>query len=98
MRILVVLICSFALAFAAIGAQKKDKKSHKSHAKKKHLVVAKGHGKGNPYKAQKFKLQTKTRPRHTQSVKFEQNRRLAGSEWWKGPSYHAFRNYRPVWH
>jgi hypothetical protein len=62
MRIFVVVICSLALAVAAVGGQKKDKKSHKSHAKKKHLVVAKGHGKGKPYKAQKFKLQTKTRP------------------------------------
>lgn len=98
MRISVAVICSLALAVAAVAAQKKDKKSHKSHAKKKHLVVAKGHGKGKPYKAQKFKLQTKTRPRHIQSVKFEQNRRIAGSEWWNGSSYHAFRNYRPVWH
>jgi hypothetical protein len=45
MRIFVVLVCSLALAFAAVGATKKDKKSHKSHAKKKHLVVAKVTGK-----------------------------------------------------
>ena len=98
MRIFFILICSLALAFAAVGAPKKNKKSHKSDTKKKHLVVAKGHGKGKPYKAQKFKLQTKARPRHIQSVKFEQNRRLAGSEWWAGPNYYVFRNYRPVWH
>jgi len=98
MRIFFILICSLALAFAALGAPKKNKKSHKSDTKKKHLVVAKGHGKGKPYKAQKFKLQTKARPRHIQSVKFEQNRRLAGSEWWAGPNYYVFRNYRPVWH
>lgn len=98
MKIFVVLICSLALAFAAVGAQKKDKKSHKSHAKKKHLVVAKGHGKGKPYKAQKFKLHTRTHPERIQGVRFEQNRRIAGSEWWGGSNYHVFRNYRPVWH
>jgi hypothetical protein len=97
MRIFIVLICSLALAFAADGGQKKGKKSHQSGAKKKHLVVAKGHGKDKPYKVQKFKLQTKKRPGHIQNVKFEQNRRIAGSEWWGGPNYHVFRNYRPVW-
>jgi hypothetical protein len=97
MRIFLVLICSLALAFAAVGGSKKDKK-HKSYAKQKHLVVAKGHGKGKPYKAQKFKLQAKAWPGHSQSVRFEQNRHIAGSQWWAGPNYYAFRNYRPVWH
>ena len=49
MRIFFILICSLALAFAAVGAPKKNKKSHKSDTKKKHLVVTKGHGKGKPY-------------------------------------------------
>jgi hypothetical protein len=98
MRIFVVVVCSLALAFAAVGAPKKDKKSHKSHAKKKHLVVTKGHAKGRPFKAQRFKLQTKTHSGRIQRVRFEQNRRIAGSAWWVGPHYHVFRNYRPVWH
>jgi hypothetical protein len=96
MRTFLVLICSLALAFGAAGASKKDKKSHKSGAKKEHLVA--GKGKGKPYKAQKFKLQTKARPGHIKSLKFEQNRRIAGSERWAGPNYYAFRDYRPVWH
>jgi hypothetical protein len=49
MRTFLVLICSLALAFGAAGASKKDKKSHKSGAKKEHLVA--GKGKGKPYKA-----------------------------------------------
>jgi hypothetical protein len=98
MRIFLVLICSLALASAAIGGTKKDKKSHKSHAKKQHLVVAKGHAKGKPFKAKQFKLHTNMRPERIQGIRFEQNRRIAGSEWWGGPNYHVFRNYRPVWH
>ena len=98
MRIFLVLICSLALAFAAVGATKKDKKSHKSHAKKQHLVVATGHAKGKPFKAKQFKLHTNMRPERIQGIRFEQNRRIAGSEWWGGPNYHVFRNYRPVWH
>jgi hypothetical protein len=97
MRILFVLICSLALAFAADGASKKGKKSHKSHTKQKHQVVSKGHGKGKSYKAKKYKLQTKGWPGHIKSVKYEKNRHIAGSERWAGPNYYAFRNYRPVW-
>lgn len=70
MRIFIVLFCSLALAFSAADAAKKGKKSHKSGGKKKHLVVAKGHGKGKPYKAQKYKLQTKAWPGHIKSVEF----------------------------
>ena len=99
MRLFTVLFCSLALALSTVDAAKKGKKSHKSGGeKKKHLVVTKGHKKGKPYKAQKFKLHTKARPGHIKSVKFEQNRRITGSELWGGPNYHAFRNYRPVWH
>jgi hypothetical protein len=98
MRIFFVVICSVALASAAVGAPKKDKKSHKSHGKKKHLVVTKEHGKWKPYKAQRFKLQTTAHRGRIQRVRFERNRRIAGSEWWTGPHYHVFRNYRPVWY
>jgi hypothetical protein len=97
MRIFLVSICSLALAFAAVGATKKDKKAHKSHAKKKHLVVAEDHAKAKPYKAKQFKLHTNMRPERIQDIRFEHNRRIAGSEGWGGRRYHAFRNYRPVW-
>jgi Putative peptidoglycan binding domain len=98
MRVFFVVICSLALALTAVEAKKKEKKSHKSHAKNEHLVVSKGHGKGKKYKAQKFNLQTKARPGHIHGIKFEHNRRIAGSERWAGSHYYAFRNYRPVWH
>jgi hypothetical protein len=31
-------------------------------------------------------------------VKFQQNRRIQGSQYWQGKNYWAFRNYRPAWH
>jgi Putative peptidoglycan binding domain len=98
MRLFFVLFCSLALAFSTADASKKGKKSHKSGEKKKHLVVTKGHGKAKPYKAQKFKLHTKAPPGHIKGVKFQHDRRIAGSELWGGSNYYAFRNYRSAWH
>jgi hypothetical protein len=50
------------------------------------------------YKAQRFNLASNTRPTKYTSVKYQQNRRIWGSENWHGNNYWAFRNYRPVWH
>jgi|SRR5579884_192095 len=50
------------------------------------------------YKVQHFNLATKTRPTKFAAVKFQQNRRIAGSQYWQGKNYVVFRNYRPVWH
>jgi Putative peptidoglycan binding domain len=50
------------------------------------------------YKAQRFNLASNTRPTKFTSVKFQQNRRIQGSQYWQGKNYWAFRNYRPVWH
>ena len=50
------------------------------------------------YKAQRFNLASNTRPTKYASVKYQQNRRIWGSENWHGNNYWAFRNYRPVWH
>jgi Putative peptidoglycan binding domain len=50
------------------------------------------------YKAQRFNLSSNTRPTKFTSVKFQQNRRIQGSQYWQGKNYWAFRNYRPVWH
>src|SRR4029077_16988822 len=53
---------------------------------------------GKKYKAQRFNLASNTRPTKYAAVKFQQNRRIWGSQNWQGQNYWAFRNYRPVWH
>jgi hypothetical protein len=50
------------------------------------------------YKAQRFNLASNTRPTKFNSVTFQQNRRIRGSQYWQGNNYWAFRNYSPVWH
>ncbi len=50
------------------------------------------------YKAQHFNLASNTRPTKYNSVKFQQNRRIQGSQYWQGNNYWAFRNYNPLWH
>jgi hypothetical protein len=50
------------------------------------------------YKPQRFNLASNTRPTKYTTVKFQQNRRIQGSQYWQGKNYWAFRNYRPVWH
>jgi hypothetical protein len=50
------------------------------------------------YKAQRFNLASNTRPTKFNSVTFQQNRRIRGSQYWQGKNYWAFRNYSPVWH
>ena len=53
---------------------------------------------GKKYKAQRFNLASNTRPTKYTAVKFQQNRRIQGSQYWQGKNYWAFRNYRPSWH
>jgi Putative peptidoglycan binding domain len=53
---------------------------------------------GKKYKAQRFNLASNTRPTNFTAVKFQQNRRIQGSQYWQGKNYWAFRDYRPVWH
>ena len=50
------------------------------------------------YKAQRFNLASNARPTKFNSVTFQQNRRIRGSQYWQGKNYWAFRNYSPVWH
>ena len=51
-----------------------------------------------PFKAQRFNLASNTRPTKFTAVKFQQNRRIQGSQYWQGKNYWAFRNYRSAWH
>src|SRR6266513_5337244 len=53
---------------------------------------------GKKYKAQRFNLASNTRPTKYTAVKFQQNRRIQGSQYWQGKNYWVFRNYRPSWH
>jgi Putative peptidoglycan binding domain len=53
---------------------------------------------GKKYKAQRFNLASNTRPTKFTAVKFQQNRRIQGSQYWQGNNYWAFRNYRSAWH
>jgi hypothetical protein len=53
---------------------------------------------GKKYNAQRFKLASNTRPTKYSAVKFQQNRRIQGSQNWQGRNYWAFRNYRSAWH
>ncbi|HEY7000139.1 MAG TPA: peptidoglycan-binding domain-containing protein [Candidatus Udaeobacter sp.] len=53
---------------------------------------------GKKYKAQRFNLASNTRPTKYAAVKFQENRRINGSQYWQGKNYWAFRNYNPVWH
>jgi Putative peptidoglycan binding domain len=50
-----------------------------------------------PFHASGLNLPNKPNPRIA-SVKFQQNRRISGSQNWQGKNYWAFRNYRSVWH
>jgi Putative peptidoglycan binding domain len=59
-------------------------------------AVARGRT-GKPFKTQRFNLATTTRPTKIQGVKFQQNRRIRGSDRWAGGDYWAFRNYRSEW-
>ena len=50
-----------------------------------------------PFHAYGLNLPNKPNPRIA-TVKFQQNRRIQGSQNWQGKNYWAFRNYRSVWH
>jgi hypothetical protein len=183
MRTLVVLVCSLALAFAAIGAQAEKKKETKPAPKKPaqatqgakpgggrpkasgprqppnasqrgvEATKAKGnrsyqtnvatgqsvrggpqktkekkgtqspsaaHGQGaaggqeagktkqgkanvaleksKPLKPQHFKVSKQPNTAKAPPVKFQQGRRIQGSQNWQGERYAAFRNYKSEWH
>ena len=183
MRTLVVLVCSLALAFAAIGAQQEKKKEAKpapkkpvqathgakpggggpkaggphqpTHASQKGVEAAKAKGKpsyqtnagtrqsvsggsqkakekkgtqspsavagqsgagrqapgktkqgkantaqakSKPIKPQHFKVPKQPNTAKAPPVKFQQGRRIQGSQNWQGQRYAAFRNYKSEWH
>jgi Putative peptidoglycan binding domain len=61
-------------------------------------TAAKRAAKGKPFKAQKFNLAKQANTAKAPPVKFQQNRRIEGSQNWQGQHYSVFRNYRSEWH
>ena len=49
-------------------------------------------------KPQHFNLANKPKLEVAPAVKFQQNRRIEGSQNWQGSNYTVFRNYRSEWH
>ena len=69
-------------------------------------VQAKAGGKGKrpaaqqvqQVKSQHANFRAQPKPQQVQSVTFNQNRRIEGSEHWQGHQYEVFRSYHPEWH
>jgi hypothetical protein len=53
---------------------------------------------GKPIKPQHFNVPKQPNTAKAPPVKFQQNRRIEGSQNWRGQQYTVFRNYRSVWH
>ncbi len=55
-------------------------------------------GKSKPIKPKHFNVPNKPNTAKAPPVKFQQNRRIEGSQRWQGQQYAAFRNYKSEWH
>jgi hypothetical protein len=53
---------------------------------------------GKPFKPQHFNVPKQPNTAKAPPVKFQQNRRIEGSQNWQGQHYAAFRNYHSEWH
>lgn len=54
--------------------------------------------KSKPIKAQHFNVPSKPNTAKAPPVKFQQGRRIQGSQNWQGQKYAVFRNYKSEWH
>ena len=54
--------------------------------------------KSKPIKPQHFNVPNKPNTAKAPPVKFQQNRRIQGSQNWQGQKYSVFRNYKSEWH
>jgi hypothetical protein len=54
--------------------------------------------KTKPVKPQHFNLSKQPNTAKAPAVKFQQGRRIEGSQNWQGQKYAVFRNYQPQWH
>jgi hypothetical protein len=55
-------------------------------------------GQGKPLKPQHFNLAKQPNTAKAPPVKFQQGRRIQGSQNWQGQQYTVFRNYKSEWH
>jgi Putative peptidoglycan binding domain len=53
---------------------------------------------GKPLRPQHFNLSKQPNTAKAPAVKFQQGRRIAGSQNWQGQQYTVFRNYKSEWH
>src|SRR5947208_4002520 len=53
---------------------------------------------GKPFKPQHFNVPKQPNTAKAPPVKFQQGRRIKGSQNWQGANYTVFRTYTPVWH
>jgi len=63
-------------------------------------AVTAGRAGGKKYQAQHINLANNKQPKPEVAppVKFQQNRRIEGSDRWQGSNYQVFRNYKSEWH
>lgn len=78
------------------GAGKPDQTKHAAVANQN---AAKGKfAKNKPLKPQHFNLAKQPNTAKAPPVKFQQGRRIEGSQNWQGQKYAVFRNYKSQWH
>jgi Putative peptidoglycan binding domain. len=78
------------------GAGKPDQAKHAAIANEN---AAKGKfAKNKPLKPQHFNLAKQPNTAKAPPVKFQQGRRIEGSQNWQGQQYAVFRNYKSQWH
>jgi hypothetical protein len=58
----------------------------------------KGAATGKPFKPHHFNVPKQPNTAKAPPVKFQQGRRIKGSQNWQGANYTVFRTYTPVWH
>jgi hypothetical protein len=84
---------------AANAAQVKGAANQAKPAAVANQNAAKGKfAKNKPLKAQHFNLAKQPNTAKAPPVKFQQGRRIQGSQNWQGQKYAVFRNYKSEWH
>jgi len=79
------------------GAGKRNQAKQEAAAANQNAVKGK-FAKNKPVKAQHFNLSKQPNTAKAPPVKFQQGRRIQGSQNWQGQKYAVFRNYQPQWH
>jgi hypothetical protein len=90
-------------AYQTQKGKKNQTQAERQTAKAANAGQVKGAGKPNqaknkPLKPQHFNLPKQPNTAKAPRVKFQQGRRIAGSQNWQGQQYTVFRNYKSEWH